>query len=110
MNPRVYDVSEVQTESRTSPAQRVIDKLDGEYYTMRQTAQMCGVHIETLRRLCRTDRVGAPTKATKAGKMVIYLFTPDDVQEVKDYFNGRDRLQEQTGALVHGNSKTSKVQ
>ena len=108
MQPKIYDVADVKAESRTSPAQRIIDSLDGEFYTMRQTAEMCGVHIETLRRLCRTPRVKAPSKATKSGKMVIYLFTPEDVEEVKEYFGGRDQLIE-NGNVVHANSKTGKV-
>jgi hypothetical protein len=109
VNPKIYDVADVKAESRTSPAQRIIDSLDGEFYTMRQTAEMCGVHIETLRRLCRTPRVSAPSKATKSGKMVIYLFTPEDVEEVKDYFEGRDRLVEEVGK-VHGMNRTGKVE
>lgn len=106
MNPKVYDIDEIKAESRTSPAQRIIDSLDGEFYTMRQAAEMCGVHIETMRRVCRTPRVKAPSKATKSGKMVIYLFTPDDIEEVQNYFNSRDKLVEETGMPVHGNQKT----
>lgn len=109
MKPQVYDVADVQAQSRTSPAQRIIESLDGDFKTMRQTAQEVGVHIETLRRLCRTDRVKAPSKATKSGKLVIYLFTPEDVQEVKDYFSDRDVLQNETGSKVHGNQKTEQV-
>jgi hypothetical protein len=105
MQPKVYDVGDVKAETRTSPAQRIIDALPGKFYTMRQTAEMCGVHIETLRRLCRTDRVTAPSKATKSGKMVIYLFTPEDVEEVKDYFNGREELAVAEDAMVHGNTR-----
>lgn len=109
MKPQVYDAKDVQTETRTSPAQRIIDSLDGDYLTMRQTAELCGVHIETMRRLCRTPRVNAPSKATKSGKLVIYLFTPEDVEEVKAYFSDRDKLQKDNGAKVHGNSKTEQV-
>lgn len=92
MKPKVYDVADVKTESRTNPAQRIIAELDGEYFTMRQTSEKVGIHIETLRRLCRTDRVKAPTKATKRGKMVIYLFTPEDVEEVLNYFHGSEKI------------------
>lgn len=109
MKPQVYDAKDVQAETRTSPAQRIIDSLDGEYLTMRQTAELCGVHIETLRRLCRTPRVTAPSKATKSGKLVIYLFTPEDVAEVQAYFADRDKLQKDTMSKVHGNAKTDKV-
>jgi len=107
--PKVYSSSEVKAETRTSPAQLIINSLEGEYYTMRQTAEMCGVHIETLRRLCRTPRVKAPSNATKSGRMVIYLFTPEDVQECRDYFSDRDKLQKDTMSKTHGNSKTEQV-
>lgn len=102
--PQVVDVGDVKAQTRTSPATRIIEALDGEYYTMRQTAEIVDVHIETLRRLCRTSRVKAPTKATTAGKLVIYLFTPEDVEEVRQYFNGKQQNNE-----VHGNSKSGKV-
>lgn len=106
MKPKVYDAADLPPIRRQSPAQRIIDQLDGEYYTMRQTAELCGVHIETLRRLCRTPRVKAPSKATKTGKMLIYLFTPDDVEEVQNYFKDRFEISEETGADFHGNQKT----
>lgn len=109
MKPQVYDAADVQAETRTSPAQRIIDALDGDYKTMRQTAELCGVHIETLRRLCRTPRVNAPSKATKSGKLVIYLFTPEDVEEVQTYFANRDKLQRDTLSKVHGNQRTEQV-
>ena len=109
MKPQVYDAKDVKAESRMSPAQRIIEALDGDFKTMREVAEEVGVHIETLRRLCRTPRVNAPSKATKQGKLVIYLFTPEDVEEVKAYFADRDRLQSETLAKVHGNQKTEQV-
>jgi len=109
MKPQIYKASEIKGESRVSPAQRIIDSLDGDYKTMRQTAEEVGVHIETLRRLCRSGRVSAPSNATKQGKLVIYLFTPEDREEVKAYFNKRDKIQEDTGAVPHGNQKTEQV-
>jgi hypothetical protein len=109
VKPEVFDASDVKAETRVSPANRILQELEGEYYSMRQTAEMVGVHIETLRRLCRTDRIKAPSKATRQGKLVIYLFTPEDVEEVRDYFEGRDRTQAQIEAKVHKNSKTDRV-
>lgn len=87
--PQIYDVADVTPQKRISPATRMIDALDGEYYTMRDVSLMMNCHIETLRRLCKTDKVNAPSKATKQGQLLIYLFTPEDVEEVRDYFNGQ---------------------
>jgi len=109
MKPEIYDVGEVKAETRQAPASRILEQLEGEYFSMRQTAEMVGVHIETLRRLCRTPRVKAPSKATRQGKMVIYLFTPEDVEEVRQYFAGKDRKQTEIEAKVHGNAKTEQV-
>lgn len=92
MKPEILDAKDVVTESRLSPAQRIINALEGEYLTMRQVSELCDVHIETLRRLCRTEKVNAPSRATRRGKLVIYLFTPEDVEEVKAYFENRDKL------------------
>lgn len=98
----------MKAQTRISPATRILNELDGEWYTMGQTAEKIGVHIETLRRLCRTDRVKAPSNAVQQGQLVIYLFTPEDVEEVRQYFNGRDEKQEE-GANTHGNQKSKKV-
>lgn len=103
MEPKVYRSDEVHPESRISPAHRIIAALDGDYTTMRQAAAICGVHIETMRRLCRTDAVKAPSLATKRGKLVIYLFTDEDVEEVKEYFNVKaEQLKDHK---PHGNLK-----
>ena len=75
--------------SRKSPAQLILESLDGDYMTYSQMAERYGVHIETLRRLCRTDRVKAPSDAVEAGEMVIYLFNPADVSELDEYFGGK---------------------
>lgn len=103
MKPKIYKASEVQPETRVSPAQRIIDSLDGEYKTMRETSEIVGVHIETLRRLCRTGKISAPSMAAKSGKLVVYLFTDEDVEEVKNYFNHKGMLIE--SSKPHGSKK-----
>ena len=99
----------MKAQTRTSPATRILRELDGEYYTMRQVAEMVDVHIETLRRLCRTSRVNGPSNAVQQGQLVIYLFTHEDVAEIKEYFGSKDKSQTAIQAKVHGNSKTKKV-
>ena len=77
---------------RKSPAQVILDSLEGDFKTMREVAELMGVHTETMRRLCRatnadgSKKIQAPTKAVRSGDMTIYLFTPEDVQEVQEYF------------------------
>jgi hypothetical protein len=108
---KMIKADQVQPTQRTSPAALIIAamKEQGEYYTMGEVAKMVGVHIETLRRLCRTDRIKALSEATQVGKMVIYAFTPEDIEEVKAYFDGKDQTQTAMEAKMHGKAKTDKV-
>lgn len=105
---QIVDAKDVVPQTRVSPVTALLNDIEGDYLTMRQTAQKVDVHIETLRRLCRTSRVNAPSKAVTRGSMVIYLFTPEDVQEVEDYFYGKDE-QQADGARKHKKGKTDKV-
>jgi len=73
--------------SRKSPAHLLLESLDGNYMTFNQLAKRYGVHVETLRRLCRTDRVNAPSEAVVSGEMTMYLFNEADVAELDEYFD-----------------------
>lgn len=91
---KVIDAKDVPgTNTRKSPATIILESLDGEYLTMRQVAEHIGVHTETMRRLCKArdqegnPKVNAPSKAVQTGDMTIYLFTPEDVQEIETYFS-----------------------
>jgi hypothetical protein len=67
----------------------------GDFLIMSEVAQRYGVHVETIRRITRlTDEDGqkklkAPSKALQQGKMVVYLFTEEDVKEMDAYMNER---------------------
>ncbi len=86
------DVARKETKKRKSPAALLLESLEGDYITMREMAEEVGVHIETMRRLCRAvddngDKLlAAPSKAVRSGGMTIYLFTKEDQQEVKNHF------------------------
>lgn len=73
--------------TRRSPVQAIIDSLDGEYYTISQASKMTGVSVNTLRNWYRspTKNMRAPSKQTTSGEMVIYLYTPEDIQEIQDH-------------------------
>jgi hypothetical protein len=95
VKPKVVDARLVTPPTRVAPATRIIDQIGGDYMTVRQVSEHFGVHIETIRRLTKaynkdgTKKVNAPSKATQQGDMVIYLFTPADVAEIGDYFEGK---------------------
>lgn len=90
---KIIDSKDVPgTNSRKSPATLILESLEGEFLTMRQMAERIGVHTETMRRLCKAvdndgnPKVKAPSKAVQTGDMTIYLFTPEDVEEIEEYF------------------------
>jgi len=95
VKPKVVDAKSVKPQSRKAPATRIIEALDGDYMTTRQVADYFEVNIETIRRLSKaknadgSDRIRGPSKATKSGAMIIWLYTPSDVDEIRDYFEDR---------------------
>lgn len=95
MKPKVVDAKTVKPQTRKAPATRIIESLPPEFKTTRQVAEYFEVNIETIRRLSKaknsdgTKRITGPSKATKSGGMVIWLYTPDDVEEIREYFEDR---------------------
>jgi len=88
-NHIIKDASEAQElmpKKRRSPAQKLIDELDPEYYSVRQAADVFGVHVETMRRLLRSDLVKAPSKVLQQGKMFIWLVTEEDLVEIAEFY------------------------
>lgn len=83
-----------RTAGRKSPAQVYIEEQGDGYYTIRDTSEICGVHIESVRRLLRTDKVDAPSSVLTRGGMHIWLLTEDDLVEVSEYFGVEDRVTE----------------
>lgn len=43
----------------------------------------------TIRRAMYSKRVSAPSFEVKQGKMKVYLYTPEDIQELREYFAPR---------------------
>lgn len=95
MKPKIVSSSDVEPQSRKSPAAVLIESVGDEYMTMKKMAARYGVHIETMRRVAKaTDKSGqkvlkAPSAAVQQGGLVIYLFTEDDVAEVDAYMLDR---------------------
>ena len=101
--PKVVDAKSVKPPTRKAPATRIIEALEGDYMTTRQVAEYFEVNIETIRRLSKArnqdgkEKIKGPCKATKSGSMVIYLFTPEDVEEIWKYFGRNDPPEENGG-------------
>jgi hypothetical protein len=69
-----------------SPAARLVSSLDGQYYMLSEVAEILGKDPMTLRRAMYKDRVKAPSFEVKQGKMKVYAYTADDIQELREYF------------------------
>jgi transposase len=95
VNLKIVDASEVKRVPRKAPATRMIEALPDGYLTARQVAERFEVNIETIRRLARAkdaegqDRFTAPSKAAKSGELIIWVYTPDDIAELAEYFGER---------------------
>ena len=90
--PQIVDADEVKQRPRKAPATRMIEALPPGLLTARDVAEKFEVNIETIRRLARAkdsdgnDRFTAPSKAAKSGELIIWVYTPEDVDELAEYF------------------------
>jgi hypothetical protein len=90
--PQIVDAAEVKQRPRKAPATRMIEALPPGLLTARDVAAKFDVNIETIRRLARaknadgSDRFTAPSKAAKSGELIIWVYTPEDVDELAEYF------------------------
>lgn len=69
-----------------SPAARLVSSLDGQYYLLSEVADILKKDQMTIRRAMYKGRVKAPTYEAWEGKMKVYLYTTDDIAELRDYF------------------------
>lgn len=76
-----------------SPADRLISSLDGTYYKTSEAAELVEISEITLRRLIHKNRVKAPTHLVRQGKAYYYLFTPEDIEELRDYYGHRGTVE-----------------
>jgi hypothetical protein len=96
VNPKIVDASEVKRRPRKAPATRLIESLPPDLLTARQVAEKYDVSIETIRRLGRqkdadgNPRFKAPSKAARTGDLVVWLYTPEDLTELAQYFGRKE--------------------
>ena len=71
-----------------SPADRLIAKLEGgPYYKLTEVAEKLSCSVSTLRRLVDSPDLKAPSYETKTGQMKLYLYTEEDVEELRKHLN-----------------------
>jgi hypothetical protein len=95
MKVQIVDASDVPRRSKKAPATRMIEQLPEGHLTARMVAERFERNIETIRRLARqkdadgNKRFTAPSKAARSGELVIWVYTPADVEELAEYFGER---------------------
>lgn len=80
-------IREGDGKTRVSPVDRMLAAQDGEFYKLTDAAALIGVAPITLRRLLKREEIKAPTYEAQMGAIHVYLYTPDDINELKAYFS-----------------------
>lgn len=88
MNTQVEPRVEVAHETKVSPADRLVSNLDGTFYKLTEAAEILGLSPTTLRRLMRRENTGlkAPSFQIQQGEMLVYLYSADDIDELRVYY------------------------
>lgn len=73
------------------PTTRFVRSLDGDYFMLREAAEMLGVHHRTLRTLIRDfgDQELGPSFVAYMGKVRIYLYTREDIEAIREHLENR---------------------
>jgi len=78
------------------PSTRFVRSLDGDYFMLREAAEILGVKHTLLRSLMRSDdnkdRSLEPTFCTFFGKVKLYLYTKDDIARIRVYLTKRKQV------------------
>ena len=81
--------SEGEKKPFISPADRLIAEQEGLYYKLSEAADLVGKSQNTLRRLMRSKKVKAPSYEIKQGDMTMYLYTAEDIEEIRNYYGAQ---------------------
>lgn len=68
------------------PSDRLISSLPGTYYKLSEVSILVGRSEASLRRLMRKRLLKAPSYQVDQGKNTYYLYTPEDVAEIKHHY------------------------
>jgi len=73
---------------KPTPVDRLMANLDGTYYRISEVAKMLDKSSHTVRRTIGKPGIHAPSYQVKQGGLEIYLYTPEDVEELREHFSG----------------------
>jgi hypothetical protein len=80
--------------NRIAPAVRFVRSLEGDYYLLREAAQILGVSHRTLRNFIASNEKQdlAPGYYAMLGKVKVYLYTDDDIGRIRKYLDSQKNL------------------
>lgn len=79
--------------SGVSPVTAYVRSLPGgPYFTALEVAQQLGCSVQAIRKYAKNKVTQAPSYEAPFGKLVIYLYTKEDVQALKDYIGNRRQV------------------
>ncbi len=79
--------------TKLDPATTFVRSLDGNFYMVREAADMLGVNHRTLRNLNEgDDKDLKPSFMAYLGKVRIYLYTEEDLKRLEKYFQERKQV------------------
>jgi hypothetical protein len=77
---------------RMDPSTRFVRSLDGEYFMLREAAEILGISSQALRKTVHDKTINAPSFWVMFGKLKIYLYTRDDVEEIRAWLKAREEV------------------
>lgn len=79
---------------RESPVMKYVRNLaGGPFFTAIEVANQVGVSVQAVRKYAKNPELKAPSHFAPFGRLKIYLYTKEDVQEIQDYLAGRNKVQ-----------------
>ena len=96
---------------RLTPAEAYVRSLGEGFYMLSEVAEKAGVSPQTLRRLIKDPhkKVKAPSFVGNLSSMEIYVFTEEDVAEVKAHYQSRYEGFDKARKRGPGRPKSKKV-
>lgn len=89
---------------RTDPIGKYVTSLNGDFYMIREVAQLLGVHPNTIRELDKRKELVARGLGHEfeayLGRVTVYLYTPETIERLRVYFAERQQVYDRPELLI----------